>query len=1482
MNRPKDAVARLARLAAALFVLCFGAFSARAQTPQITSPGGGSVSNPGQTLTIAVAATPGAFQTVVVVGDLPLGSSQVVTAPPYQFQIQIPPDITPGPYTLMAVGVTSDGNAVDSDAVTVAIERPDAPQSLSSDLLTLTFDYIEGSAALIVYGAFSDGSKVDLTRSTLTAYTSDNPAVATVDANGVVTAVGSGAANITVANSGASVQIPVTVPAALTIVPRSRSLYVSQTAQFAARVAISPDLSDQSVTWSLNPPLGSIDNTGVYTAPVSVDSVQGVTVTATSVADNTKSASVPVWLFPPISVTVTPTAVTLGPNQGQSFTARVAYTAWKDVVWSITPPGMGTIDSDGHYASPLTIPPGQTATVTATSVADNTKSASAHIALLPSVVVSVTPATATLRRSQTQRFAATVTYATDTTVTWSISPNVGTIDASGLYTAPATITSQQTVTVTALSRADNWTTGAATITLLPYVSGSITTPQALTASAVSLSQIDLTWTASTEPGGAIAGYNIFRNGALVDTSTTTSYSDRGLLHSTSYVYTVTAYDALGDNSAPSASAGATTLSGPLAPGLVAYYSFDEGSGTFLHDHSGTGNNGFINAAVWSSSGRSGSALSFPGMTDDGGTSWVAVPDSSSLDLTTGMTLEAWVNPATLNGFENVGGLIGVLVKEKEFPDLCYGLFASSSGGNVPAADVFIDWDQTVYGPWQLALNAWTHLAATYDGATLNLYVNGVLVASSPQTGAIATAPGSLYIGSGEYWGQYFTGMIDEVRIYNRALSQDEIQADMLPPGIVSISLGPASATLNPSQTLQFTAPVIGSSNTGVNWSVALGQDAPTGAQPGTVSASGLYSAPDSIASVYAVIVTAQSQADPTKSASATVTLKPPEAISTPAAPTGQASGNTGTSYWYTTSQATSSYGHELRYKFDWGDGTDSSWLGPGAIAAPHTWTVAGTYQVTVQARCATDTSVVSAASSPLTVVISAPETVSTPTASGPPSGTTGMSYSYTASGATSSYGHSVQYKFDWGDGTDSGWVATSASHTWTSAGTYSVTVQARCTADPTVVSATSSPLPVVISGVETISTPTLSGPTSGLRATSYTYTASGATSSYGHPVQYQFSWGDGTNSGWLATGTTSASHTWTTITPLTYPVKVQARCATDPSVLSADSSALSVAIGAPDLAITKTHTGGFTRGQSGAYTITVTNAGGWPTSGTVTVTDTLPTGLTATAIDGTGWSCTLGTRTCTRTDVLASGASHPPITLTVNVAADAPAAFANSATVSGGGEPNHPYYTRNNTVTDGLTVEGAPPVASPTNLIATVISGFRVDVAWSYTQDPGNPATVIRLERQTGAGVFALIATMYPGTTSFSDNTVNAETTYTYRAYAANVGGSSALSNTATVTIPPDPPTPLPAPTNLSAPEQAITTYTVTLVWTPVTGARTYTIQRSTDGGTTWTTVGTTVGMTYRVTGLTTHTTYMFRVIATNGNPAATSPPSAPVTVTTN
>ena len=92
--------------------------------------------------------------------------------------------------------------------------------------------------------------------------------------------------------------------------------------------------------------------------------------------------------------------------------------------------------------------------------------------------------------------------------------------------------------------------------------------------------------------------------------------------------------------------------------------------------------------------------------------------------------------------------------------------------------------------------------------------------------------------------------------------------------------------------------------------------------------------------------------------------------------------------------------------------------------------------------------------------------------------------------------------------------------------------------------------------------------------------------------------------------------------------------------------------GASDLTIAKTHSPSIAiPGGTVTYTVTVSNVGSAPSSGAVTVTETPPPGLTVTALSGAGWTCTVATRTCTRSDALAPGASYPAITVATSVGA---------------------------------------------------------------------------------------------------------------------------------------------------------------------------------------------------------------------------------------
>jgi uncharacterized protein (TIGR03437 family) len=142
----------------------------------------------------------------------------------------------------------------------------------------------------------------------------------------------------------------------------------------------------------------------------------------------------------------------------------------------------------------------------------------------------------------------------------------------------------------------------------------------------------------------------------------------------------------------------------------------------------------------------------------------------------------------------------------------------------------------------------------------------------------------------------------------------------------------------------------------------------------------------------------------------------------------------------------------------------------------------------------------------------------------------------------------------------------------------------------------------------------------------------------------------------------------------------------DPNSGQAIQSAPSV------LSVSKTHSGNFAAGQNRAtYVITVSNAAGaGATNGTVTVTETLPAGMTLVSMVGTGWTCPgTAANNCTRSDSLASGTSYVPITVTVNVAGNAPATVINQVSVSGGGSPNATATDPTN-VTNGCVVTVSP------------------------------------------------------------------------------------------------------------------------------------------------------------------------------------------------
>ena len=208
---------------------------------------------------------------------------------------------------------------------------------------------------------------------------------------------------------------------------------------------------------------------------------------------------------------------------------------------------------------------------------------------------------------------------------------------------------------------------------------------------------------------------------------------------------------------------------PPPPGLVAAYAFDETSGTTAVDASGNGRTGVVVGATWAT-GRYGGALSFDGSDD-----YVGLPALGTF-YNSAFTLEAWVQKATT---KNDVGIVGTWAGSG--PMLWVDHLATRH--HLTLGGSFSSYLDSGVNP---SVGQWQHLAATFDGATARYYVDGVEVASRAFSGSVGNS-NSWRIGAyGSVAGGFFDGLIDEIRVYDRALGASEIVADRdTPLGIVT-------------------------------------------------------------------------------------------------------------------------------------------------------------------------------------------------------------------------------------------------------------------------------------------------------------------------------------------------------------------------------------------------------------------------------------------------------------------------------------------------------------------------------------------------------------------------------------------------------------------------------------------------------------------------------------------------------------------------
>src|SRR5436190_7785211 len=264
--------------------------------------------------------------------------------------------------------------------------------------------------------------------------------------------------------------------------------------------------------------------------------------------------------------------------------------------------------------------------------------------------------------------------------------------------------------------------------------------------------VSLTASAS-DADGTVARVDFYNGTTLLGSDTIAPYSFTwSNVAAGTYAIKAIAVDNAGA-SGSSATATITVSSG--GSGLVSAYGFDEGTGSTLGDSAGSAP-GAITGATWMP-GRYGQALSFDGSDQ------VVVGDT---DLPGSFTVMGWLQTRTLYGT----GCASFVMKAHDYGmEMCGGQMWASIGTGT-------GWSSTIKYPWPTAdLNVWKHVALTYDGTTSRLYVDGVLVGSA--TGAHTTNNNPLIFGRWTPAAEYWNGLIDEVRIYNRTLTQAEIQTD---------------------------------------------------------------------------------------------------------------------------------------------------------------------------------------------------------------------------------------------------------------------------------------------------------------------------------------------------------------------------------------------------------------------------------------------------------------------------------------------------------------------------------------------------------------------------------------------------------------------------------------------------------------------------------------------------------------------------------
>jgi hypothetical protein len=636
-----------------------------------------------------------------------------------------------------------------------------------------------------------------------------------------------------------SATVTIAPPVAVSVSPQSARVVIGMKQQFKALVT---GTTDTTVTWSVSgagcsgSSCGTINSGGLYTAPSSVPSPAAVSITATSEADPTKSSTVTATIVLPVKVTITPTTAQVVAGKQQQFNATVSNTSNTAVTWSVSGAGCagsacGTISTNGLYTAPASVPSPAQVTVTATSSADTSKSASATVTVLPPVIVTVAPATAQVVTGKQQQFTATVVNTTNPAVTWSVSGSgcsgstCGAVSSSGLYTAPSAVPTPAQVKVKATSVADPTKSSSATVTVIPPVAVTITPTTAqvvagkqhqYTATVTGTTNTAVTWQlsgagCSGTACGTITTAGLYTAPAVVPSPALVQLKATSVADPTkSATATATVVEGVAVNITPTS---AQVVTGAQQQFTVSV------TGTTT------------TSVTWSVAGAGCSASACGTITSTGlYTAPNTIPKPAQVIVT-----------------------------------------ATSTADSSKAASATV----TIVPPIVVAISPKTAQVVAGDTEQFTALVSGTsntaVTWSVTGTGCNGNGCGSIS-SSGLYTAPEVVPnpALVTVKVTSSADSTKSASATVTIVPSVVVTVSPLSVQVMAGSKQQFTAAVTGTTNTSVTWSIS--GSGCSGSACGSITSSGLYTAPNTIPQPAAVTIEATSSADSTKSGTATATI----------------------------------------------------------------------------------------------------------------------------------------------------------------------------------------------------------------------------------------------------------------------------------------------------------------------------------------------------------------------------------------------------------------------------------------------------------------------------------------------------------------------------------------------------------------------------------------------------------------------------------